>query len=62
MEWLKGKTHLPIRRQILSEICRLPPDNFVRTGVNGSQKLPVRSYRDRSTDKILEEYRPTFFQ
>ncbi len=29
MEWLKGKTHLPVCRQILSEICRRVDRQFV---------------------------------
>jgi len=43
MEWLKGKTYLPVGRQILSEICRLPPANFVR---NASERKPERASRN----------------
>jgi hypothetical protein len=68
MEWLKGKTYLPVRRQILSEICRLSPANSVRNASERSQNLASAALREpcfggppatAATDKIFDQYRST---
>jgi hypothetical protein len=61
MEWLKGKTYLPVRRQILSEICRLSPGNSVRNASERSQNLASAALREPCLGGLLRPLQPTKF-